>query len=300
VEFKDAFRSIAWSADGESLFIFPARFDQPTCRVFRLEGGVYKDKPAIPNVTAGDLSPDGRWFAVASTGGVIHLLDAATLQPLPETPELKTTFVSPDATPETRVFSLVFSADGTELAGTSGREPARIWNIKSGTSSLLGAKSAKDQVIRVAFGTAANARRDIAAGMSSRVKIMDVNRVDQVQTEPVCLPDTIIYPMFSSDGKRLLTLSGSFWMALDTLRVWDLSFSQRPAQVSRAHFSGKNPPPWLPDLADAVAGLRMAAGLEEDDPKPRLLSDLRKQHAGSSVPEEYKPVWDRFLASGGQ
>jgi hypothetical protein len=276
------------------------RFDQPACRVFRLEGGSYKEKPPIPNVTAGDLSPDGRWFAVASPGGAIQLLDATTLQPVPESPELKTAFVAPEATPDTRIFSLAFSANGTELAATSMREPARIWDVKSGTFKLFPTKSTQDQVMRVAFGTGPDSRRDVAAGMRSRVKILDVGNIEQSRAEPVCLPDAIVFPMFSNDGKRLLTLSGSFWMAMDTLRVWDLSLKPTAGDVSKMRFTGEDPPPWLPELADAVAGLRTGAGLEEDDPRPPILSDVRKKYAGPSIPEEYKPIWDRFLGAGGQ
>ena len=62
VEFKDAFRSIAWSGDGDSLFIFPARFDQPTCRVFRLESGIYKKGPEIPNVNRRGSQPGWTCF----------------------------------------------------------------------------------------------------------------------------------------------------------------------------------------------------------------------------------------------
>jgi WD40 repeat protein len=297
VEFKDAFRSIAWSGDGDSLFIFPARFDQPSCRIFRLEGGTYKEKPQIANVTAGDLSPDGRIFAVAWPGATIQLLDAATLAPLPETPEMKTTFIPPEATAESRIFSLVFNANGSELAATGMREPARIWKLRDGSFKLFRAKSIQDQVVRIAFGRGHATERDVAAGMNSRVRILDINDVSQIRAEPVCLPDATVFPMFSSDGKKLLTLSGPFWMGMDTLRIWDLSLP--PAgDVSQMHLTGEDPPPWLPDLADAVAGLRTPAAIDEEDPRPPILSDVRKKYAETSTPDEYKPIWNRFFGSG--
>ena len=299
VEFKDAFRSIAWSGDGDSLFIFPARFDQPSCRVFRLQSGIYRKAPEIANVTAGDLSPDGRVFAVAWPGATIQLLDAATLAPLPETPDMKTTFIAPEATIESRIFSLVFSADGSELAATGMREPARIWSVRDGSFKLFRAKSIHDQVTRIAFGRGHDSQRDVAAGMNSRVRILDSNDLNQVRAEPVCLPDATVFPMFSSDGKKLLTLSGPFWMGMDTLRVWDLSLP--PAgDISQVHFTGGDPPAWLPDLADAVAGLRIPAAIDEDDPRPPILSDVRKKYAETPTPDEYKPIWNRFFGTSGQ
>ena len=299
VEFKDAFRSIAWSGDGDSLFIFPARFDQPSCRVFRLESGIYRKAPEIPNVTAGDLSPDGRVFAVAWPGATIQLLDAATLAPLTETPEMKTTFIAPEATTESRIFSLVFNADGSELAATGMREPARIWSVRDGSFKLFRAKSIQDQVTRIAFGRGHDSQRDVAAGMNSRVRILDTNDVSKVRAEPVCLPDATVFPMFSSDGKKMLTLSGPFWMGMDTLRVWDLSLP--PAgDISQMHFTGEDPPAWLPDLADAVAGLRIPAAIDEDDPRPPILSDVRKKYAETLTPDEYKPIWNRFFGNSGQ
>ena len=299
VEFRDAFRSIAWSGDGDSLFIFPARFDQPTCRVFRLESGIYKKGPEIPNSTAGDLSPDGRVFAVAWPGATIQLLDAATLAPLPESPEMKTTFIAPEATTESRIFSLVFNADGSELAATGMREPARIWNVRDGSFKLFRAKSIQDQVTRIAFGRGHDSQRDVAAGMNSRVRILDTNDVSKVRAEPLCVPDATVFPMFSSDGKKLLTLSGPFWMGMDTLRVWDLSLPPA-SDISQMHFTGQDPPAWLSDLADAVAGLRIPAAIDEDDPRPPILSDVRKKYAETPTPDEYKPIWNRFFGNSGQ
>ena len=126
----------------------------------------------------------------------------------------------------------------------------------------------------------------------------DTARLDELRAEPMCLADPMVYPNFSADGKTIVTLSGAFWNAMDTVRAWDVSFSRPALDASKLRFTGKNPPVWLAELADAVAGLKVAT---EDDETPTLvLSELRKKYAGSSVPEEYKAVWNRFLADGGQ
>ena len=88
-------------------------------------------------------------------------------------------------------------------------------------------------------------------------------------------------------------------MGMDTLRVWDLSLP--PAgDISQMHFTGQDPPAWLSDLADAVAGLRIPAAIDEDDPRPPILSDVRKKYAETLTPDEYKPIWNRFFGNSGQ
>jgi WD40 repeat protein len=298
VDFKGTIRSVAWSRDGNSLFIFPLRFDQSNCRVFRFDGRIFKEAGTIPNTTTGDLSPDDRLLAIASTGGRIQLWDPNTLQEVPPSPDLKTAFGSAETTQETRFFSLLFSDDGGELAGVAMREPARIWSTRSGTSRLLKPKSQQDQIMRIAFGPNVGGRRALAAGMNGMVGLWDVDKLDQLRAEPICVPDAFVYPTFSSDGNTLISLSGPVWLALDAVRVWDVSLRKSAVEGSNLSFSGKSPPVWLPDLAEAVGGLRPAA--EEEETGPAILSELRKEYAGSKVPPEYAPIWNRFLAKQGQ
>jgi hypothetical protein len=85
---------------------------------------------------------------------------------------------------------------------------------------------------------------------------------------------------------------------MDTVRAWDVSLSRPVVDASKLRLLKKSPPPWLADLADAVAGMKVAT--EDDETSAPTLSELRKKYAGSSVPEEYKAVWNRFLANGGQ
>jgi WD40 repeat protein len=298
IGFKDTIRSLAWSHDGSLLFICPMRFDQTVCRVFRFERGNFQEKAPIPNATAVDLSPDDRWVAIAEQGGVVHLWDAHSLQPVPPSPEMTTTFEPPEPNPDTRYFSIDFSPDGKELAATALREPARVWNVRDGTARLLKPKSSADQILRITFSeTNASAGR-IAAGMNGMVGIWDTAQPQEMRTEPMCVPDPIIYPSFSADGQSVVTLSGAFWMTMDSVRVWDLSLPSAPPTASDLHLTGKNPPIWLTDLADAVTGLRVAS--EEDETPPPVLANLRKKYASSSVPREYVGLWNRFLAHDGR
>jgi hypothetical protein len=152
--------------------------------------------------------------------------------------------------------------------------------------------------MRIIFAPGFRGGRSIAAGMNGAVGLWDTDQLEQMRAEPMCMLDAFIYPTFSSDGRSLVTLSGSFWQSMDTVRVWDVSFRTPVVGASALRFSGKSPPEWLDDVADAVAGLKPA--LEEDDSPPSVLSDLRKKYSSSAVRGEYAPVWKRFLAKGDQ
>ena len=296
VDFKEAIRSLAWSHDANLLCFIPQRFGgQSVCRIFTFQGRDYREKTSLNDVTAADLSPDDSLLAIAKVGGEIQLLNPATLEPVPAESAVKSILEPPDRNPETRYFYLVFSGDGTEVAATSFKEPARIWNIRDGTFKWLKPKSQDDQIMRIAF-----APKDhiIAAGVTAKlgmIAMWNTAHLDELRAEPMCFNDAIVFPNFSADGKMIVSLSGSSWVAMDTVRAWDVSLS-RPAaaDASKLRFTGKNPPPWLADLADAVSGMRVAT--EDDETPPITLSDLRQTYADGPVPKEYAPIWNRFLA----
>jgi WD40 repeat protein len=296
VNFRDTVRSASWSRDGNLLFAFPMRFDQPACRVFSFDRSNYVEKGAIPNVTAGAISPDDRWLATAAQGGKLQIWNAQTLAPEPETPALRTTLAPEELNPETRIALLSFSGDGQKLGATAMREPARLWDLRTGKSRVLRPKSSQDQIMRIDFATGLRGEQLVAAGMNGMVGIWDLDKLDQLRSEPICTPEAMVYPTFNSDGTKVVTLSGPFWMTMDTVRVWDTSFRNPISEVRRDRFDGKSAPAWLSELAEAIIGMRVAT--DEDDSPPPVLSDLRKKYAGSSFPDQYAIIWNRFLLRG--
>ena len=300
VNFKEPIRSLAWSHDGNFLCLIPQRFDQSYCRVFRFEGKDFRESATIKDATAADLSPDDRWLAIAEIGGRIQLWDTSTLQPAPELPEFKTSLQSPEQNFDTRYFFLVFSGDGQQLGGTAFREPARIWSLRDGKAKVLRPKLQRDQIMRIAFAPSTSTHI-VAAGVTGTngmVGLWDTSNLEKLYAEPMCFTEPMVYPNFSPDGKTVVTLSGSFWNAMDTIRVWDVSLSRPPIDASKLRLTGKKPPPWLADLADAVAGLKLPS--EDDETPPPIFSELRKTYADSTAPKEYAPVWNRFLAEDGR
>lgn len=295
-DFKDTIRSAVWNGDGSLLCVSPMRPDQPT-RVFAFDGKKYVDKGTIDKAIAAAYSPDGRWLATAALGGVITLRDAQIFPPpRDDDPSLKK--LGPgDSNQEARIFMLRFSDDGQQLGATGMREKARVWNLATGQWQIVQAKSSQDQIIRLDFAGDARGGHRVAAGATGMVGIWDTSNLNEMAAEPICLDEAMVYPIFSADGKTLLTMSGPFWTAMNTVRLWDTSFRKPVKDDGRARFDGKNAPAWLTDLAEAITGVRVTT--DEDDSPPPTLSDVRKEvtkkYSDKSLPEQYQILWDRFL-----
>ena len=296
LDFKDSIRSLAWSADGTNIFVLPQRMAETNCRVFRFEGTSFREQPPIPNTIAVDLSPDDKVLATAAPGGKVYLWDVETLSPVAGT--MRPVLEPPSSSGETRYTSLIFSRNGHELAATSFREPTRVWDVRTGEGKMVKPKSVQDRVMRVAFAPPGAGREALALAVSgtmgAMVTLVDPLRPEQRLAEPICFTEGFVYPTFREDGKVLVTLSGAFWQALDTVRVWDLTTSHGSDDAAAHRFSGNSAPVWLSELADTVAGV---VPHRDDKEWPiRTLSELKKKYGSDPGPKEYAPVWERFIA----
>jgi hypothetical protein len=291
-DFKDTVRSAAWNNDGSLMCLISMRADQPA-RIFAFDGTRYVDKGGIEKAIAVAYSPDGRLLATAVQGGVITLRAAQVLPPARDDDPTLKKLVPETASPEARIFMLRFSDDGSQLAATGMREPARIWDLAAAKSQIVGMKSRQNQVIRIDFaGDGRNGHR-VAGGATGLVGIWDTHNPGEMVAEPICLDEPMVFPTFNPDGTRLLTVSGPFWTAMNTVRLWDTSFRKPVTDDGRSRFDGRNAPAWLSDLAEAISGVRVTT--DEDDSTPPTISDVRKNWAGTSFPDQYQVVWDRFL-----
>jgi len=295
-DFKDTIRSAAWNGDGSLLCLISTRPEQPA-RIFAFDGAKYVDKGGIDKAIAATYSPDGRSLATAAQGGIITLRDANILPPPSDgDPSLKK-LIPENSSPDARILMLRFSDDGQQLGATGAREPARVWDLASGKSRIVRAKSQQDQVIRLDFAGDGRAGHRIAAGATGMVGIWETTNLDEMASAPICLDESMVYPIFSANGKTLLTMSGPFFTAMNTVRLWDTSFRKPVRDDGRPRFDGRNAPPWLADLAEAITGVRVTT--DEDDSPPPTLSDVRrdarKKYGGKPFPEQYQILWDRFL-----
>lgn len=292
VNFKDTIRSAAWSPDGNLLCVFSMRPDQPG-HAFVFDGTSYVEKGPLAGATAGAVSPDGRWVATVIQGGWIQIFDAQTLQLARETAELKPVFAPDEINWESRISLLRFTESGREVAAVGVREPARLWDLRTGKARVIPPASAQDQIVRIDFAPGGGGEERVAAGMNGMVGIWETAKLDKPIAEPICVAEAMVYPTFSVDGTKILTLSGPFWTTMNTIRVWETSFRKSATDLNRSRFDGKDAPLWLSDLAEAITGVRVTT--DEDDLPPPTISGVRKKYAGTSFHEQYQIVWDRFL-----
>lgn len=134
------------------------------------------------------------------------------------------------------LLAMEFSTDGTMLGTGSADATARLWDVKTGsakTDPLLHKKA----VLSVQFSP--DGRRMVTASADSTARIWDTDTGLAV-SEPLRHGDIVNTARFSPDGKYVLTASDD-----GTARLWPVLKIVAPA------------PDWLPELAEAVGGLRL-------------------------------------------
>ncbi len=215
------------------------------------------------------FSPDGARLATAAHDETAQIWDARTGEPR-----------SPKLLHAGRVVDVKFSPDGARLATASDDNNARVWNARTGES--IGRPMAHTRSVwNVAFSP--DGARLVTASWDRTARVWD-SQTGAALSEPMRHDDQVWAVQFSPDGKRIVTAS------LDgTARVWDAA-TGRPVseplrhggRVRSAQFSPDGQrvltassdgtarvwdvpdvpvpaPSWLPNLAEAVGGLRLDA-----------------------------------------
>ena len=77
----------------------------------------------------------------------------------------------------------------------------------------------------------------------------------QEPAEPVVFRGSIGVAQFSSDGQRMLILSGGISNVFDSMRLIDVSSLYRAQRQAPETFEDKPAPPWLADISSAVSAL---------------------------------------------
>ena len=155
---------------------------------------------------------------------------------------------------------IAFGPGNDELTLTSWNG-IRILNIRDGKVTPIPPPTFRDQFMRLVVGPGDFATRLVAKSLYGRVEVAKGARM-QEPAEPVVFRGSIGIPQFSSDGQRLLILSGGILNVFDSMRLIDVSPLYRPQEAAPEKFEEKPAPPWLADIASAVsASTRLAMAL---------------------------------------
>jgi hypothetical protein len=184
--------------------------------------------------------------------------------------------------------SVAFGPRDDEITLTSWNS-VRILNMLDGKVTPIPPPTFRDQSMRLVVGPGDLATRLVATSLYGRVHVAKSEDREK-PAEPVVFRGSIGIPQFSSDGQRILILSGGVFNVYDSLRLIDVSPLYRLQEGGSEKFEEKPAPPWLADIASAVS-----ASDPRQDGSLTTLEDVRKKYPGSKAGNPYESVWKRFF-----
>ena len=294
IEIKDSFpfRKVAWSHDGKTLTIVSGGLDHSSCQLFRYDGKLYQE---IANpfgnakVAAACFSEDDKWLATESTEGAVQFWDPAALTSEAQSAQLRGSFRLPtDAHPR----FLAFGPGKDEMVTILLDGSVIILDLHSGSTRSGYARD--KQVMCIAFNPQQAKRRLAAAVLRGSIVISSLGNLDQPIAEPICLQGAFCSARFSGDGTKLVTVSGPFWDALDTVRVWDVRLQEPLGAAVIQSADTKLVPPWLGELGEVVSA--QWRNLDDED-VPACLDALALKYSPKDIDGPYAAIWKRFISS---
>jgi len=183
---------------------------------------------------------------------------------------------------------IAFGPGNDEITLTSWNS-IRTLNLLDGKVTPIPPPTFRDQFMRVIVGPGDFARRLVATSLYGRVEVAKSTQM-QEPAEPAVFRGSIGVAQFSSDGQRMLILSGGMFNVFDSMRLIDVSPLYRTKEFAPEKVEEKPAPPWLPDIASAVS-----ASDPSQDGSLMTLEDVRKKYPGSKAGDAYESVWKRFL-----
>jgi hypothetical protein len=178
---------------------------------------------------------------------------------------------------------------GNDQLTLTGWNDVRILDLRDGTVTQVPRPTFRDQFMRLVVGPGDFATRLVAKSLYGRVEVAKAARM-QEPAEPIVFRGSIGIPQFSSDGQRLLILSGGIWNQWDTMRLFDVSLLYRTRQPEPENFNEKPAPPWLADIASAASALDSTG-----DGSFLTLEIVQKRYPQSKAGNAYEAVWKRFF-----
>jgi hypothetical protein len=289
--------NVAWSNESDRVVLINARgTNEAECAFFEVEGNTVRElvnrsrqltemkivalafAAYHSGIAAVSLEPAGSLRKVI-------LIDGNDLQVIPKALNGK------DSIPLSEGFQpngIAFGPGDDELTLTSWTS-VRILDLRNGKVTPIPPPTFRDLSMRMVIGPGDSATRLVATSLYGRVNVAKSAR-RQEPAEPVGFRGSIGIPQFSSDGQRLLILSGGTWNVFDSMRLIDVSPLYRPQEAAPETFEKKPVPLWLADIASAVSALDAGA-----DGSLLTLEAVRRKYPESKAGDAYESVWKRFF-----
>lgn len=140
-----------------------------------------------------------------------------------------------------------FSPDGTKLVTASGDRTARLWDAATGRQLTEEPLEHAHSVLTARFSP--DGLRIVTASLDKTARLWDA-ATGLALSDPLRHEDEVLSAAFSADGHRVITAS------LD-----------RTAAIWTVQVAGRRIPGWLPELAEAVGGLRLNDRVPEPVPR---------------------------------
>jgi hypothetical protein len=211
----------------------------------------------------------------------VSSIDANDFQEIPDTLSIRL--------PEDFQPNGIASGPGDNQLTLTSWTGIRTLDLRTGGLRPVPPPTFRDQFMRIVVGPGDFARRLVAKSLYGRVEVAKGTRLNE-PAEPAIFGGSTGIAQFSSDGNRLLILSGGIWNVFDRMRLIDVTPVYRPREAAPEIFEDKPAPPWLADIASAVS-----ASDPGQDGSLMTLDDVQKKYPESKAGNAYEAVWKRFF-----
>jgi hypothetical protein len=294
---KEDLRSAAWSPDGKWLVIIASNPDN--CEIRNLAKPGSEGEPAFQDalrkrkIWAADFSADGKSLVGGSLDGQAALWNLDELAQPPKIFDHKN-----DQGGSERIFSVAVNPNPKKgQFVTVSLDNVRLWNSKvepAEQKPIFLRDTQRDRILRAAFSRDGN--HLITGTLTGVAQIWDAGGETTEEHGKSFLKDPLGEPVwhlatagigmvayvgFSPSGDAFVTCVGPIFNKPDSLRFWSMPRAL-PGGV-KIGAAKRRAPDWLPEVAEAVSGLRLTPHGYESTSGESSLTKLEKKIPASRI-----------------
>jgi hypothetical protein len=289
--------NFAWAPESDRVVIINTRLNEVDCVLFEVKGSTFQQLV--------DQSNKLNSMKVVALAFAAYRSGVATVSVDPAAPALRrVSFVGAEdleimpgamGGQDSIRLSEGFQPNGVAFGPGNDQLTLTSWSgirtltLPNGNITPVPPPTFRDQFMRIVVGPGDFARRLVAESLYGRIEVAQGTRMKEA-AEPAIFGGSIGIAQFSSDGKRLLILSGGIWNVFDRMRLIDVSPLYRKQEGPPAKLEEKPAPPWLADIAAAVSALDTTG-----DGALLTLETVRTRYPQSKAGDPYEAVWKRFF-----